>query len=121
MLTGGAYSFPMTQTLIKKTPTQKRLDFIAEVSAPVNDRAKAILAAKAVGIDLPDLTVGEFVAIADAMAKGVDLGRTDRWKNACRWAINEITNRTASGEDVDASTARWAVVQASVWMCHAAD
>lgn len=105
----------------KKTPVQKRLDFIAEVSKPVNNRAKAILAAKSVGIDLPDLTVEEFVAVADAMTKGVDLGRTDRWKNACRWAINEITDRTARGEAVDASTARWAVVQATVWMCHAAD
>lgn len=111
----------MTQTLIKKTPVQKRLDFITEVGAPVNERAKAILAAKRVGMDLADLTREEFLAIAAEMAKGADLGRTDRWKNACRWASNEINNRLIQGEVVDASTARWAVVQASVWMCHAAD
>lgn len=107
--------------VVKQTPVEKRISFIQEVSKPVNDRALAILAGKKVGQEIPDLTVDEFVAVADAMAKGVDLGRTDRWKDACRWAINEITSRTAAGEDVDANTARWAVVQASVWMAHAAD
>jgi hypothetical protein len=111
----------MTQTLIKKTPVQKRLDFIAEVGAPVNDRAKVIIAAKAMGQEIPDLTVEEFRTIADEMAKGLHLGRTDRWKNACCWAANEISNRIDNGEVVDANTARWAVVQGSVWMCHAAD
>lgn len=113
--------FAAAQPPVKKTPVEKRIGFITEVTKPVNDRALATIAAKNVGQQISDLTAEEFTTVADAMAKGADLGRTDRWKNACRWAINEITNRTASGEVVDAATARWAVVQGSVWMAHAAD
>jgi hypothetical protein len=113
----------MTQTLApaaKQSPTEKRLDFIAKATKPVNDRALAILAAKSVGMDLQDLTTAELTEVAEKMVEGQILGRTDRWKNACAFAAHEIGQAKKSGQ-LDASFARWAVVQGSVWMCHAAD
>jgi hypothetical protein len=112
----------MTQTLApKQTPVQKRIDFIAEVTKPVNDRALAMLAAKSIGQDIPDLTLDEFRDIAKRMsAEGPAFGKTARWKNACGYAIIEICDAEEKGT-LDRSTARWAVVQCSVWMAHAAD
>lgn len=112
----------MTQTLApaKLSPIDKRIDFIKTVTKPVNDRALAMLAAKQVGMDVPDLTEDEFSNIALKMAQGDTLGRTERWKNACRWASIEIGTMKLEGK-LDASLARWAVVQGSVWMAHATD
>ena len=110
----------MTQTLIKQTPVEKRIDFIKTVTKPVNDRALAMIAVKQIGQDIPDLTLEEFRAVATAMAAGTVKGQTMRWKTACGWAAIEINEAEAKGQ-LDASFARWAVVQGSVWMCHAAD
>jgi len=104
----------------KQTPVEKRIDFIQAVTKPVNDRALGMIAAKAVGQDVSDLTLEEFTAVAVAMSQGTHLGRTLRWKNACQWAVIEIGQADAKGQ-LDASFARWAVVQGSVWMAHAAD
>jgi hypothetical protein len=112
----------MTQTLIpaKQTPVEKRIDFIKAATKPVNDRALAMITAKQIGQDISDLTQEEFVAVAVAMSQGTHLGRTARWKNACQWAVIEIGQADQKGQ-LDASFARWAVVQGSVWMAHAAD
>lgn len=114
----------MTQTLApaKQTPVEKRIDFIKAVTEPVNQRALAMLAAKSIGQDIPDLTTEELVAIAEKMREeGPAFGKTTRWHSACTWAAYEIAGAEEKGELVDAQFVRWAVVQGSVWMAHAAD
>lgn len=105
----------------KQTPVEKRIAFIQSVTKPVNDRALVTIAAKQLGQDIPDLTLEEFQAIAEKMrTEGPAFGKTSRWHNACTWAAYEIAGAEEKGQ-LDAKFARWAVVQGSVWMAHAAD
>lgn len=114
----------MTQTTAPKlTAADKRFAFLREVTAPLENRAKARLTLQQSGLDpemIPDLDVDQLTEIAVAMSQGKHLGRTDRWKNTCHFAETEIDAAKTRG-DLDQSFARWAVVQGSVWMAYAAD
>jgi hypothetical protein len=114
----------MTQTLsTKKTPTERRIDFIGDCTKPINDRvmAQQILAQAGQPNLLGDLTLEEFTEIAVAMSQGKHLGRTDRWKAACDFAQLEIGMAVKNDGACTRQHARWAVVQGSVYMAHAAD
>lgn len=116
----------MTQTAAPKmTAADKRFAFIQAITAPLQDAAKARLVLQQSGMDpdlVPDLGVDALTEIIEKMrTEGPSYGRTTRWHNACTWAAYEIANQDASGEPVDQSFARWAVVQGAVWMGYAAE
>jgi hypothetical protein len=112
----------MTQTATpaKLSPTDKRYGIIREITAPINDEATMKVALKDTGIPHTELTLDEFKAMANRMDKDAyALGRTERWQSACEFARREIRAAEEAGT-LDVSFARWAVVQGSVWMTHAA-
>lgn len=116
----------MTQTAApKKTAADKRFDFIREVTAPLENVSKARLTLRQAGLDedlVPILTVDELREIAKRMRdEGADLGRTDRWKKACRFAASEMDDCVAQSNDLSYEQAHWAVLQGSVFMAHAAE
>lgn len=116
----------MTQTAAPKmTAVEKRYAFIREATAPLNDIAKARTALQQAGLDaglVPDLDVTALTMIAlDMRSKGFKLGKTDRWQASCCFAHIEITRQQFSTGSVDQSFARWAVLQGSVFMGHAAE
>lgn len=114
----------MTQTLsTKQTPTERRIDFIGACTKPINDRVEAQVLLKALGKEdlLGDLTLEEFTDIAVQMSQGKHLGRTARWKAACDFAQLEIGMANKMDGTCTRQHARWAVVQGSVYMAHAAD
>lgn len=112
-----------TSTATKLSPTDRRLAFIKSVTAPVGDRDIARFQLKTAGLDqalVPAMTVEELTKVAERMdTEGSPLGRTERWVNACAFAITEIDCAKTAGT-LDASHAHWAVVQGSVWMGYAA-
>jgi hypothetical protein len=77
---------------------QRRSDAISALMESINR-----------GVDSEESPI-DWDAAATAMAELESLGRTDRWVGACRWARAMIDQ---------GSPARWAVLQGSVWMCHA--
>lgn len=77
------------------TPVDRRAAFIAEVTSDA----------------LPGLTAAQWRAKAEKMAtEGPDLGRTERWRTACRFALDRIE------EGLDP---HWAVLQGAINMGHA--
>lgn len=114
----------MTQTAVKMTAVDKRYAFIKAQTDVFTEIFSARQALKAAGQNemlVPDLTVEQLTEIADRMEiDGSPLGRTDRWKTACSFARVEIRGAEKTGF-LDQSFAQWAVVQASVYMAHAAE
>lgn len=109
---------------VKLTAVEKRSAFIKDCTTPLADVANARATMKLAGLSedlIPELTVDDLRKIAEHMdSEGHALGRTDRWRNACQFARIEIKDAEEMGQ-LDESLARWAVVQGSVFMAHAAD
>jgi len=86
------------------TPAARRFAAIAEVANKVTETT----------------TAQEFGELASEMEAAATLGRTDRWKAACRFAAQEINEAMAAGT-YTREHGRWAVLQGSVWMGYAAE
>jgi hypothetical protein len=107
----------MTQT--KLSPTDTRLAFIKEVTAPLEERALQILSFREAGVEIEDFTVEQLTEIAIKMSQATHLGRTPKWKQACQFAVIEI-GQAEKAATLDQSRARWAVLQGSIQMGWAA-
>jgi len=113
----------MTQTLTtpKLSPTDRRYAFVKSCIDPINEHILLVSALKGTGLPLPaEPTLDELKAIANRMTtEGPALGRTAHWKATCDFACREISEAAEAGK-LDASFARWAILQGSVYMGYAA-
>ncbi len=88
---------------------EKRYEFITSLFADSN--------ARALDPTLAPMTEQDWADIVDAMAEtGVRLGRTERWVAACTWAQEILAEM-----DEAAGNYKWAALQGSIYMSHAAE
>ncbi|HEX8321657.1 hypothetical protein [Longimicrobium sp.] len=112
----------MTQTAVapKLSATDKRMAFIKDCTAAMADHDILAFHSKQAGIEMPAYPLEKMVEVAQRMStEGYALGRTDRWRNACEFALTEIRAAEKAGT-LDTSLAHWAVFQGSVFMGHGA-